>query len=347
MMTSNAFTKAEIAAQAQSDQQKLGTAAASCPLTKKEKKYRIEVLVVGDDDKPLGDIAVVLRRASGEELKKVTDDAGHCAFEGLDQAQYEVSLVELDADCWQLLDQTSLGSNEMSQGRASWQSSKEHIKPIQQFHEVKQGECVAKLADHYGLLPATIWDHPENAKIKAERVDMHILNPGDCLYIPAKKIKTLPIESGERMKLKKLNALERLRVRFLHHDESPKAAVPYLLSLSTHEDIPVPDITSQTDDKGFVDQPIPPSTVRAIITLYPGPDSEIYEFNMAYRNPIDTVSGWQSRLNNLGYHCGAEDNELGPRTQAAICNFQRAKGLEETGDRNDETRATLLSVALS
>lgn len=131
---------------------------------------------------------------------------------------------------------------------------------------------------------------------------------------------------------------ERLRIRFLHYDETPRKGVPYLLSVKTAEGVLVADISSETDGGGFVDQPIPPSAKFATITLNPGPWPEIHELNIGYANPIDTVSGWQARLNNLGYECGKEDDQLGPKTQAAIRAFQRTKNLRETGERDDDTK---------
>lgn len=329
MMTSNAFTKAEVAAQAQSDQQKLGTAAASCPLMEKEEKYRIEVLVVGEDDEPLGDIAVVLRRASGEELKKVTDDAGHCAFEGLDQAQYELSLVELDADCWtEIKREVLLGDAGKSLEAASWplpvviEESKEIV------HIIKQGECVSKLAEHYGFIPNTIWHYPKNAELRKKRHDdLYILNPEDEVVIPAKRIKNISITENCKTTLRRIGVPERLRIRFLRYDESPRAGTQYLLSVKSRNGAMIPTINGKTDQGGFVDQCLPPSASHVQIILQQEQHLECCEFNIGYVDPIDTFSGIHSRLNNLGFNYDEDCDE----SNAIIKSFQASNGLTPTG----------------
>jgi Putative peptidoglycan binding domain len=49
----------------------------------------------------------------------------------------------------------------------------------------------------------------------------------------------------------------------------------------------------------------------------------------------------QKKLNDQGYHAGPVDGILGPNTQAAIRNFQEAKGLKATGQLNQETMNAL------
>lgn len=45
----------------------------------------------------------------------------------------------------------------------------------------------------------------------------------------------------------------------------------------------------------------------------------------------------QQKLNDMGYRAGQVDGVWGPNTQAAIRNFQQAKGLEATGRLNPQT----------
>jgi peptidoglycan hydrolase-like protein with peptidoglycan-binding domain len=140
---------------------------------------------------------------------------------------------------------------------------------------------------------------------------------------------------------------EHLRIRFLNYDETPRVEVPYLLSLTRDKNILVADISSETDDKGFLDQPIPPSALFATITLNPGPWPEVFKLNLGHTDPIDELTGWQTRLNNLGYDCGGEDGILGENTRLAICAFQRSKQIPETGNMEPSTQAALLALALS
>jgi hypothetical protein len=45
----------------------------------------------------------------------------------------------------------------------------------------------------------------------------------------------------------------------------------------------------------------------------------------------------QTKLNDLGYHTGQVDGVWGPRTEAAVRNFQQAKNIEATGRLDEQT----------
>ncbi|HBP18834.1 MAG TPA: hypothetical protein DEA08_13750 [Planctomycetes bacterium] len=60
--------------------------------------------------------------------------------------------------------------------------------------------------------------------------------------------------------------------------------------------------------------------------------------------PPEDTSGLQQRLNNLGYHCGEEDGQAGAVTRQRLEAFQRAAGLETSGQLDDATKAKLLEL---
>src|ERR1700682_942147 len=52
-------------------------------------------------------------------------------------------------------------------------------------HLVEQGEHLSGIAEKYGFADYhTIWDHPENAKLKQQRENPNVLAPRDDLFIP-------------------------------------------------------------------------------------------------------------------------------------------------------------------
>lgn len=314
---------------------------AANPTEPAQQKQRIEVMVLGPQHNPLNAIAVVLSKPSGEQLKSITAVNGKCAFEGLEPGAYEVCLSELDQDCWQLLKQTSLGEKAISEGSASWQPAAAPQESQGVPHEVKQGECIAKLAFNFGLAPDTIWNHPKNAKLKAARKELHILNPKDVVFIPPKTLKKLSVNSGERIELQQQNALEKLRIRFLHYDDTPRTGLPFLVSIKTSKNDIWPDAQGKTDGAGFVIVDVPPNATFAEIILGEGGRQEIHEFDLGFVNPIDTVSGVKARLNNLGFECGEETEEMNELTISAIKAFQRRYGLEVSGGRDDKILALL------
>jgi len=55
----------------------------------------------------------------------------------------------------------------------------------------------------------------------------------------------------------------------------------------------------------------------------------------------------QQRLADLGYYQGAVDGEPGPRTTAAVIDFQLAHGLREDGRLGPKTRAALREALLA
>ncbi len=55
-------------------------------------------------------------------------------------------------------------------------------------YTVEQGDCLDSIAFAHDFFPDTIWNHPPNAAIRAERKDPNILYPGDVLTIPDKRI---------------------------------------------------------------------------------------------------------------------------------------------------------------
>jgi peptidoglycan hydrolase-like protein with peptidoglycan-binding domain len=51
----------------------------------------------------------------------------------------------------------------------------------------------------------------------------------------------------------------------------------------------------------------------------------------------------QRQLDKAGYPIASADGVMGPKTETAIRNFQRDKGLNATGELNDETMKALRS----
>ncbi len=300
------------------------------------------------EGKSINGVSLQLARDDGQALSGKTGVEGLYRFTGLDPGDFQLRLPEWDARAWFVKEINSLDETEANcYCVASWQKLAPPAKiTAEQRHIVKQGECVGKIAERYGFLAHTIWEDPANAGLRLSRHDnMHILYKDDQIVIPVKRESQAAVTAGQRITVLLQGIQSYLRIRFLHYDETPRANVPYTLSLMmANKSIPVPDISSRTDADGLVNRPVPLGVLSATITLYPGPDPEIYTFNVGHTNPIDTVSGWKSRLRNLGYYRGPEDEEFGPQIKAAIQEFQQAKGLHETGEMDDATKAALLEI---
>ena len=334
---------ADQAAQSHSSQLGVGDTAAPCPL---KQRHALEARVIGEDDKPLADIGVELRKSATEKLRAKTDANGAVRYDGLQAGGYQLSLYELDQEAWELIKQEPLtDALAKSSGDAGWQDfsppSREKID-----HLVIEGECVTKLADRYGFFPDTVWDWPDNAPLKQSRKDMNVLAPEDTLVIPARRDKEIPAQTGNRYHLKRKGIPAKLKIRFLIAGE-PRDNVPYMVSVTTLDSQTVADQQGMTDAEGFVSVFVPPNASSATIVLGKGKWQETYEFNLGYIDPIDTVRGVQGRLRDLGYDIENEGGIMDESTQAAIRLFQLDHQLKVTGEIDQATRDKLKEKFLS
>jgi hypothetical protein len=65
-------------------------------------------------------------------------------------------------------------------------------------HQVGEGDCIGNISFRYGFEWTRIWNHPENAELRARRSDPNILLPGDIVHIPAKELKELSCATDRR-----------------------------------------------------------------------------------------------------------------------------------------------------
>ncbi len=181
----------------------------------------------------------------------------------------------------------------------------------------EQGMHLSRIAAEEGFADFhTIFDHAENAALKAKR-DPHILFPGDKVFVPDRK---------DRREVRATDASHRfvadirplfLRCRLLDWQRDPIAAAPCKLSVDGSE---VPPTVS--DGQGFVQQRIGRlSTLAEIDAQLPPPkvlgEGEVpvpreadFHVKIGSLNPITKLSGQQARLNNLGYPAGYDVRDL-------------------------------------
>jgi N-acetylmuramoyl-L-alanine amidase len=236
---------------------------------------------------------------------------------------------------------------------------------------VQPGDCVDSIAEKHGLCWETVWDHPDNSVLKAERKGPNLLLPGDRLTVPEKSRGEESGSTEERHRFRRLGVPAILRLRFLKEEgeeieedadgtsgsfssddlhavsedpdpdeqkveEEPRANVPYRLE--------VDGIVSEgeTDDEGRVEVTIPPDARGGKITLEPATEREaVFELKLGHLDPIEEPSGVKQRLNNLGIFCADASNEATPELEAAVREFQEKHGLEVTGEVDDATRDEL------
>src|SRR5678816_4352786 len=179
-------------------------------------------------------------------------------------------------------------------------------------HVVSQGECLNSIAAEYGFVWKTIWNHADNADLKELRKDPNVLLPDDVLVIPDKKVKEESCATEKSHKFKRKGVPAVLKIRLLNNGQ-PRKNFGWKANLGgTWQE-------GKTDGDGNVEIKLAPGCDSGILKLENGTE---YQLQLRELDPVDSVSGVQGRLNNLGYDCGEVDGKMNETTTESIKGFQ-------------------------
>lgn len=195
---------------------------------------------------------------------------------------------------------------------------------------VQQGDCISSIAERFGHFWGVIWNAPENATLRAERSDPAVLLPGDRLFIPTLRQKSVPCRTGKRFVFRRRGVPSALAVRFFYGSE-PRKNAPYRLTVDGRERPP-----GTLDGEGWLRVPIPCGAAQAVVVVGEGVDARTYRIALGTIDPVTAPSGVRARLRNLGYAADA--------LTVALQAFQQQHGLPVTGEADEATRATLVAV---
>ncbi|HEX7815911.1 peptidoglycan-binding protein [Dyella sp.] len=211
---------------------------------------------------------------------------------------------------------------------------------------VKQGDHLAKIAAQFGFADwNTIWNHPDNAALKQQRKNPHILYPGDQLSIPDKQTKdeSRAVDQRHKFSLKR-NPLK-LIVVLERAYQKPLAHVSFDLSIDGDTQ------AISSDGSGKLQHGI--SAKAEILQLIArdsntAMDHVMVPLRIGELDPIDEVSGQRERLNNLGYGASLPDDatpaEQDRAFKSAIEEFQCENKLTVDGICGPQTQAKLKSI---
>jgi len=197
-------------------------------------------------------------------------------------------------------------------------------------YTVKQGEDIESIAYRNGLFWQTVWQDPGNDELRNHRRHPNALLPGDKVHIPKKRIQQVSASTDAKSRFRLKGVPSKLHLVLLDADEQPRANLEYRLSI----DGELAD--GKTSAAGEIIETIAPDAQVCMLTVgqtETGTEEE-YEVDLGYMDPVETLSGVQGRLNNLGFECGEPDGQLSPQTTAAIRAFQKTHSLSETGELN-------------
>jgi len=188
-------------------------------------------------------------------------------------------------------------------------------------YTVRQGDHLSGIAEQHGFADyRTIWDHPQNAQLKQKRLNPNILYPGDVLFVPEKECKEEPIVTEQRHRFKVKSETLMLRIVFKDFEDEPVADVDCQLHLLGGK-----VFSLRTDANGQIEQAIPPTVDRGVLVFNDPtavPFDEMINIKIGHLDPVDTTSGIQARLNNLGYDAGPVDGNESEQVRASVEEFQ-------------------------
>ena len=199
-------------------------------------------------------------------------------------------------------------------------------------YTIVEGDSVTSLADANGFFVRTIWDHPDNAALRAKRTSMDILMPGDVITIPDLRVASVPRPTDKRHRFKRKGVPAVFSLQVFDGD-APRREQDYLLTIGKQS------IQGKTDASGILRHTLPSDTREALLLI--GPDRRELLIRFGELDPETELMGVQKRLNNLGYFCGDPDGTLNDQTRDALRDFQSRFSLPQTGEADDETKALL------
>lgn len=194
---------------------------------------------------------------------------------------------------------------------------------------------MASIAVEHGFFWETLWNLPENAKLKETRQDPYVLLPGDPVFIPALRMKEQARPTDQRHKFKVKGVPERVRIVITDEDDRPLANQPYTLEIDKQE------FAGQTDGSGAIQHAIPPNARKGRLVVGEGEDKREFFVGLGHVDPVEEISGVHARLFNLGYYHGPLNGPLTAQTTTALLLFQDKYQLSATGENDAATQAKL------
>ncbi len=190
-------------------------------------------------------------------------------------------------------------------------------------HLVRQGECIESIAATEGHVWKTIWDAPENAELKAKRVNHNTLLPGDAVHIPPLRKQEEACATEKRHRFRRKGVPAKLILVLLDTKGDPRKNLAYVMHIDGSKR------SGSTNGSGKIEQKLPPLAQTAHLSI--PSTGEKYKLLLRQLGPLSEPVGVQGRLRNLGHYLGTLDGKLGTLSHAAITQFQVSKKVDPSG----------------
>jgi hypothetical protein len=198
-------------------------------------------------------------------------------------------------------------------------------------HVVRQGECVHSIAHALGVPWRKLWDLSDNDALReADRKPSQLL-PGDRLAVPEPTPGEVRLRTGRRHEIRAKIGLVEVTLS-LRENGVPLANVAWRIEGDSVRR------EGTTDADGVLSTRLPSGLTRARLRLRVDEPTEVsHELVLGALDPLESTSGVQGRLANLGLYTGPVDGVLGPETRRALRSFQSLQGLRVHGGLDRET----------
>ena len=205
-------------------------------------------------------------------------------------------------------------------------------------HVVQQGEHLSQISAKYGFLDyRTVWDHPQNADLKALRKTPNVLLPGDSVHIPDKLQKEESRATGQLHRFQVPSPRLFLHIALKDWANQPLTDTDCVLQLEGKA------IALKTDAAGRIKVPISITEAEATLTFKDPmvPFDLIVPIKIGHLDPVDSASGQMARLSNLGYITRPLEDVDDVVMARTVQEFQCDAGLPVTGECDAATQNKL------
>jgi len=161
-------------------------------------------------------------------------------------------------------------------------------RPANGIHRVGDGDTISSIAASYGFTDweAKVWNAPENAKLKTQRVNPNTLVPGDEVFIPElhKKEESRPTDAWHDFHVVRNKRFLRLKLQDENGD--PIKNKKYELKTGPTFRGTFTQQGQTTDGEGKIEEEIPHTLTSAELVL---PDANLrVKLKIGYLQPLPT-----------------------------------------------------------
>jgi hypothetical protein len=206
------------------------------------------------------------------------------------------------------------------------------------YHRVEKGEWMGSIAARFGNRSwQEIWTRDENKQLRSERPDPELLFAGDRVWIPEVNSKEESAPTDQKHVYTTRRDRAKLTIRLVGIDPYLQAfgSLPYTL-----EAVGNTQSGEITEDGQLLEMPVDIAVNSGMLWLGLSP----VRLSIGGLDPIETVSGIQARLRNLGIDPRPVDNIAGPLTARGVKEFQRRYEITVDGIIGPQTRGKMKEV---